>query len=566
MTDEIESRYDAVPGTEILVDQSNGNKSASDFETYQHVTRGDARILLVPQPSLTDPNDPLRWPKWKKWLVFGNGLLYAFMGAATGPMMAGGLSHPPSNTTFNGVTYAVLLLGMLQLSEFFNRPLADITYSNGATLICQGFGTLLWMPLAVKFGRRPVYLASSFLMAIACVWLAIAAEKTYPIFVLARTFLGLWEAPIEAIVPSTVTDIFYLHERGEKVSIYGLSVLGGNELGPLVSAYIIQALSMRWAFFIVAMFIGVNVVTIFFFMPETKFTSPRPVIRPRENNPAAGDEANQKSSSEHRETIEDAPTVDLEETEVSSVRKTSFIQQLAPYSVVDHNVSLWTVFTRPFILMAYPTVVWASLVYGMSLSWNVILGAVVAQLFGPPPYNFASGSQGLIFTSPLVGSLVGTYLCGPIADQVATYFTIRNNGIREPEMRLPTCIIAALLTFLGALLSGLAYHYQTHWSGPIVGFGVLSAGAQMGATLSMSYALDCHIELSAEIMVTISCLKSAVAWIWTWCINDWIDANGLLVVFMVIASLNVVVYGSTLGFYFWGKRARRWIFEKRFMG
>jgi hypothetical protein len=92
MTDEIESRYDAVPGTEILVNQSNGNESASDFEAYQHVTRGEARILLVPQPSLTDPNDPLRWPKWKKGVVFGNGLLYAFMGAVTGPMMAGGLS------------------------------------------------------------------------------------------------------------------------------------------------------------------------------------------------------------------------------------------------------------------------------------------------------------------------------------------------------------------------------------------------------------------------------------------------------------------------------------------
>ncbi|KAL3455060.1 major facilitator superfamily domain-containing protein [Aspergillus heterothallicus] len=545
MTDTIEPRYDAVPGTEILIDQGNGNdKTASGFGAYQHVTRGDARILLVPQPSLTDPNDPLRWPKWKKWLVFGNGLLYAFNGAVTGPMMAG---------------------GMLQLSAFFKRPLADITYSNGATLICQGFGTLLWMPLAVKFGRRPVYLTSGFLMGIACVWLAIAAEKTYPIFVLARTFLGLWEAPIEAIVPSTVTDIFYLHERGEKVSIYGLSVLGGNELGPLVSAYIIQALSMRWAFFIVAMFIGVNVVTMFFFMPETKFIGQRPVIRPGGSCAMMPGAEKPKTSSEHCETIGDTRTDLSPDIEEHTPAKKGYVQELVFCSAVDRETSLWKLFKRPFVLLAYPTVLWASLVYGMSLSWNVILGALVAQLFGPPPYNFASGSQGLIFISPLVGSLVGTYLCGPIADQVATFFTIRNNGVREPEMRLPTCLVAALLTFLGALISGLTYHYQTHWSGPIVGFGVLSAGAQMGATLSMSYALDCHIELSAEMMVTISCLKSAVAWIWTWCINDWVDANGLLVVFMVIASLNVVVYASTMGFYFYGKKVRIWIHSKGFM-
>ena len=113
------------------------------------------------------------------------------------------------------------------------------------------------------------------------------------------------------------------------------------------------------------------------------------------------------------------------------------------------------------------------------------------------PYNFTSGSQGLVFLSPLVGSLLGTYLCGPLADRTATWFTARNNGVREPEMRLPTCIMAALLTFLGALISGLTYNFKTHWAGPIVGFGVLSAGAQMGATLAISYSLDCHKEVHA---------------------------------------------------------------------
>ncbi|KAL5000871.1 major facilitator superfamily domain-containing protein [Aspergillus recurvatus] len=539
-----QARDETAPGTELLIDQSSEG-AGPDLSAYQHVKHGDGRILLVPQPSLADPNDPLRWPLWKKWLTFGNALVFAFNGAMTGPMMAG---------------------GMLQLSAFFNRPLADITYSNGATLICQGFGTLVWMPLAVKFGRRPVYLASNLLMGIACIWVAVAAEKTYPVFVLGRAFLGLWEAPIEAIVPSTVTDLFYLHERGEKISMYGLSVLGGNELGPLVSAYIIQALSMRWAFFIVAMFIGLNVVTMFFFMPETKFMGARPVISPGRGHPvnAAGAKVEKMPMDDVKTaTAVAANTAAAEAGPV--IPKKRYLQELVFCSVTDPSVNLWKVFTRPFILMAYPTVLWASLVYGMSLSWNLILGALVAQLFGTPPYKFASGSQGLIFLSPLIGSLVATYLCGALADRIATFFTIRNRGIREPEMRLPTVIVAAVLTFTGALISGLTYQHKTPWAGPIVGFGVLSAGAQMGATLAMSYALDCHIELSAEIMVTISCLKSAVAWIWTWCINDWVEDDGLLVVFMVIATLNVLVYASTLVFHFWGKRIRVWIHRKQFL-
>lgn len=81
---------------------------------------------------------------------------------------------------------------------------------------------------------------------VACVWLGAAANTSYASLLIGRAFLGIFEAPIESIVPSTITDIFFLHDRGEKVSLYGLSLLGGNEIGPMLSAFIIQALGMDW--------------------------------------------------------------------------------------------------------------------------------------------------------------------------------------------------------------------------------------------------------------------------------------------------------------------------------
>jgi hypothetical protein len=139
--------------------------------------------------------------------------------------------------------------------------------------------------------------------------------------------------------------------------------------------------------------------------------------------------------------------------------------------------------------------VWSCFVYGLALSWNVILGATVAQLFSPPPYEFNSNAQGLFFLSPFVGSLFGVYLSGPCGDWIANFFTKRNHGIREPEMRLPTCLVAAFFTFFGALWFGLSYEHQMHWAMPVVGAGILSVGSQMGTTLGMNYALDCHQEV-----------------------------------------------------------------------
>ena len=51
----------AAPGTELLVDESHGH--------LQHARKGDGHILLIPQPSLNDHNDPLRWSTVKKWVV-----------------------------------------------------------------------------------------------------------------------------------------------------------------------------------------------------------------------------------------------------------------------------------------------------------------------------------------------------------------------------------------------------------------------------------------------------------------------------------------------------------------
>lgn len=57
--------HKSAPGTEILIDEEQN----AYVHTLQHASKGDGHILLVPQPSLTDINDPLRWQAWKKWMV-----------------------------------------------------------------------------------------------------------------------------------------------------------------------------------------------------------------------------------------------------------------------------------------------------------------------------------------------------------------------------------------------------------------------------------------------------------------------------------------------------------------
>ncbi|KIW95039.1 uncharacterized protein Z519_03620 [Cladophialophora bantiana CBS 173.52] len=530
--DSNQSVYRDAPGTEILYDMAEDGLGFRRLRDLQHVESGDGHLLLVPQPSLTDPNDPLRWPALKKWVTFFYALGYSFMGAVTGPIMTA---------------------WMVEGATFYKTSIQRMTYTVGATLVCQGVATTLWMPFAVKYGRRPVYLFSNTLMGVGCIWLAIASKTSYTSFLVGRAFLGVFEAPIESIVPSTITDIFFLHDRGAKVSYYGLSVLGGNELGPMLSALIIQSLGMAWTFYIVAAFIFALSIGQFLNMPETMYLGVRPTLDFQQIVADTGKDS------------EGVSQIEVVELNTFTVSKKTFVKELSFWGLNDKSVSLWQAFARPFVLLAYPTVIWSCCCYGLAISWNVIMATTNGQLFAPPPYSFSTAAQGLIFGSPLIGSLVGTYMCGPAADNVANFFTRRNNGIREPEMRLPTCVIAAALTFIGSLIAALCLHYQTHWAGPIVGYGILSAGGQMGATISMSYALDCHQELSVELMVTVASMKSTIAWIWTWVINDWLIRDGPLVVLMVVTAVNLVVYASAMVLYAKGKAVRIWLHENNFM-
>jgi hypothetical protein len=74
-----------------------------------------------------------------------------------------------------------------------------------------------------------------------------------------------------------------------------------------------------------------------------------------------------------------------------------------------------------------------------------------------------------------------------------------------------------------------------------------------------------QVQLSGELMVTISCLKSLIAWIWTWVVNDWLVRDGIMIVFMTVAAVNVAMYLTTILFYIRGKSFRVWIHKSNLL-
>jgi len=68
------------------------------------------------------------------------------------------------------------------------------------------------MPFINKFGRRPAYVISFTCYTACSIWAGVA--KTYGSELGARIVLGFMAGSGECLAPLTISDIWFLHERG----------------------------------------------------------------------------------------------------------------------------------------------------------------------------------------------------------------------------------------------------------------------------------------------------------------------------------------------------------------
>lgn len=94
----------------------------------------------------------------------------------------------------------------------FAKHIAKAAYFFTTTALLQGTGNLMWMPLIVKFGRRPAYVGSFTLYVATAAWAG--GATTYGSELAARILMGLASGAAECLAPLTISDLFFLHERG----------------------------------------------------------------------------------------------------------------------------------------------------------------------------------------------------------------------------------------------------------------------------------------------------------------------------------------------------------------
>ena len=161
-----------------------------------------------------------------------------------------------------------------ELMEQYNADLAMINWTVAIPALGLAVGPLIWSSPADIIGRRPIFIFGTIIALVATI--GAAKADTYSSYMAARFFQGLGVSPAATVGLAIINDIFFEHERGQKIGLWVLAIDLGLLFGPLIGGFI-DLVSSPWIQWLTAIFLGAILVAEIVFLPETLY--PRDFMR-----------------------------------------------------------------------------------------------------------------------------------------------------------------------------------------------------------------------------------------------------------------------------------------------
>ncbi|BGO96853.1 hypothetical protein NBRC10513v2_000792 [Rhodotorula toruloides] len=473
-----------VPGTTLFSQDPNAVAESQyagvDLSALKHGKGRNSHIVLVPQPS-DDPNDPLNWPRWKKHLTYGVLMYGTVLCGALGPLVAG---------------------AQVEMAQIFGVSLQAMSRALGTALVATlGIATLVWAPLATKYGKRPVYLLSTVFMLVGTI---VASEaKTYGVLLVT----------------------------------------------PPISGQVFAHLGWRWCWRIFYIATILLLVLQVFFLPETTYNRRRiaPASKPTD------------------EKLSDLDKPELDQLESGSShmhkQKKSFVQEMSLYSgPFDKDRSFFQLAFEPVAALLSPAVLYAVCTYGLYITFLVVIATGSAQVY-VGVYSFGAVGVGNTYLAPLVADFLAAALVGPLTDYLARRLSAANGGIFEPEFRLPVMLAFLICSGAGFIGFGLSIRNHLSYWAPIIFAGVLNFGITIGCHGVIAYVVECHRHSSDAALGAVIFGKNALSAIFTSFTNIWL-AKGIDMAFIEMGVLCIGTSLFTIPMWIYGKRVRSLIARK----
>ncbi|KAJ6438101.1 MFS general substrate transporter [Purpureocillium lavendulum] len=462
-------------------------------------------IPLVPQPS-DDPEDPLNWSTFKKHA--------ALVVLAMESLM---------------VKFSATLIapGALTLAEEFHTNPSKATYIGSAPSVLYAVAPLLWIPLSQRIGRRPVLILGQ-LVALAGA-IGVARAQSYAGALGCRMVMGFGGSMGLCIGPASISDMFFLHEKGTRIGINSFLLVTAPWIGGVAGGSIQnnKALGWRWSMYISAICYAVQFIAQLIFVPETIY----------EREVAAAEPPEAKRTIWRRLGFR-TPTNPGRRTETGEL---------------NPKGETWAeTFRRPYALFVYPAVVLPCFWVSVAVMTEVANTAGFALNFGGKSrFKFNSAQIGFCFFSGLIGAFLGELLAGPLCDVVAKR-ALSSGREWRPESLLKLSITGLVSIMTGLIVYGTELDLSKHWAPPLVGMVLFILGQEIIVTVVLTYMMECYPGMAAEVAIVFQFFFNLMCFHPPFYTPQWIErAHGAKVPYIIYAILPVIFFPPCIGLFMW---------------
>ncbi|KEF62807.1 uncharacterized protein A1O9_00780 [Exophiala aquamarina CBS 119918] len=503
-------------------------------------------ILLAPQPN-ADPNQPLNWSKVRKSIHMVILCFYALMVFAT-------------------------LCVAVPLWQLFNTELgisyADLNNTYASNMAALSVGCIIFIPFALRLGRRPVYIVTVLIMLASAIWQA--KMNTVGDMIGNNVIMGIAGAVNEALFQVTVADLFFVHQRGTMNGIYLVLVVTGNYFGPVAAGYVaVSSQGWRWVFWWCTIFLAICSAAMVFCLEESKYVPS--VIEGRDVTAPTQDEGTlEKVNSTTKTPIRGSITVDATEAAQNQRRRIvdidhsipmhSYKKRFALYtpdSPSTETRSVWAHIYQPFqILCTFPAVMFTALQYGFLIAMLAVLAVTQASLYPFEPYNFSAAGVGNMNIPPAIGAIIGSVFGGPINDYFIVQVAKRRGGIYEPETRLWLFLIPGFCMPIGLFMYGLTISKGMAWQINAVGAGFIGAAIGGCGDISLTYCQDCYQYILGDALTSVVFVRNIISTGLVFAITPWMEGMGVYNMFVLLGCLSIAVALTSVPLMIWGRSWR----------
>lgn len=518
---------DAIPGTLHLVDEEG------IFQAKHDESRKD--IVLNPTPS-DNPDDPLNWSPRRKYLSMFCVVVYCF-----------GTCIPTA------AIYSVFA----PISERTGLGLSTLNEGTGYMFLFLGLGCFFWQPVALQYGKRPVYLFTMLATCLVLLWAPHTSGNGA--WIGGKILQGFFGAPLESLLEVTISDVWFEHERGSWMSLYAVSLLTASFLAPTIAGFISDGQGWEWVMYWCSIFAAVCFIFLFFFMEETNFSRKNIAADDVLHVSGEQDSINSATNPPEKSTGIVTRVGDAESStgsiDMANAQTKTFFQKLKMFDTHKPSDQLWINFWRPVTMFRFPSILFAGFCYGTSLVWFNVLNGTASLIF-TEYYNFTPAQVGLTYLSPTIASVIICIYSAWACKYLKIKLAKRAGGVSEAEHRLWVILLYVIICPAGLLVWGVGSVNGVHWIGPVIAMGMIGGGGALGCSVACNYAVDSYRELSGASMVGVIVIRNLISFAVSYGITPWIVNTGIKNTFIAACCISTVCIMSFLVMVFYGKALR----------